>query len=135
MLTLVYTGALTALMIGLEGILVDPCTCMCVYVYVYVHVYVYTDVCAYAYIYVHEFCLCMYISLYSIYTLVYLINTHIHRTGQSMFPRIDCVSGASSGSTRVIGLGRPYSSATPYPYFESDIIGSLVRGGGERGSD
>ena len=49
-----------------------------------------------------------------------------------MFPRIDCVSGEATGSTRIIGLGAPYSSATPFPYFESDIIGSLVKGGGVR---
>ena len=29
------------------------------------------------------------------------------------------------GGTRVIGNGMPYSSATYYPYFESNIVGSI----------
>ena len=29
-------------------------------------------------------------------------------------------------SDGIIGLGAPYAAATPFPYFESDIIGSLV---------
>ena len=47
-------------------------------------------------------------------------------TPSAFFPRIDCTSAAAAGGgTRVIGNGLPYSSSSVYPYFESNIVGSI----------
>ena len=47
-------------------------------------------------------------------------------TPSGFFPRIDCTSAANAGGgTRVIGNGLPYSKITSFPYFESNIVGSV----------
>ena len=44
----------------------------------------------------------------------------------AFFPRIDCATAAGrGGGTRVIGNGAPYSQASQFPYFESNIVGSI----------
>ena len=44
----------------------------------------------------------------------------------AFFPRIDCTSAAGKGGgTRIIGNGMPYSEISKFPYFESNIVGSI----------
>ena len=42
---------------------------------------------------------------------------------QATFPRIDCVSGASTGATRIVGMA---GTTGRYPYFESNFLASLA---------